>query len=96
MQSFFTELLYFYHPTTIPPNEILIGTLQNIFSCCGLAVDIAGLELTFLSEMKLSSLMNLGGVSDSGQENDVYKTGRRHVGVELMCRLCGCGYELKD
>jgi len=47
-----------------------------------------------LSEMELSSLMNLSRVSDSGRGNDVYKTGRRRVGVVLMCRRCGCGYEL--
>lgn len=46
-----------------------------------------------VSEMELSSLMNLNGVSDSKWGNDVYKTGRRRVGVELMCRRCGCGYE---
>lgn len=43
--------------------------------------------------MELSSLMNLNGVSDSKLGNDVFKTGRRRVGVELMCRRCGCGYE---
>lgn len=47
-----------------------------------------------LSAIELSSLMNLSGVNDSGWGNVVCKTGRRLVWV-LMCRHCGCGYELR-
>lgn len=54
-----------FHNNSLHPHRYSNEDLMVIISCC----------YDPLSAIELSSLMNLSGVSESGWENVVYKTG---------------------